>query len=430
MPDELADAVANFQYFLEAEQFMQGRGQFLPWEFLLHMINHKTPRDEREWSLANYLTRRVMFGKIYSDVPYDDEMLRTQSQVCRLADKAYILPNILQFGGVCAMQADFAARVGKSIGVPAEYVRGESIYGDLHAWVLWVELTSVTKGSIGFRIESHGRYRGDKYYVGTLTDPQTGQQMTDRQLELRLHTVGVNTAAKRHADLVMRSYPALREELQLDIAGQLAFLEQVIKLCPWNVSAWTWLASISKSEELDAKQQKQMLAVLSGLFDSFAVFPDFTWTLFDDLIAFEKVPQKRNQLYARLLTLYVSAQRPDLACEARLKLTDHLVNDEKSLDAINGLAATIMAFPDEGRYVPRMLDRLEQLCVGVKGADEELLKFYASFLPVIPQKRGNDPSKYCMEMFERGIAKFKEFGQPQLAAIYEAQLAKIRAGSG
>src|SRR5258706_8952988 len=49
------------------------------------------------------------------------------------------LPNLLAFGGVCAMQADFAARVGKSMGVAAEYVGGQAADGEGHAWVMWVE---------------------------------------------------------------------------------------------------------------------------------------------------------------------------------------------------------------------------------------------------------------------------------------------------
>ena len=54
----------------------------------------------------------------------------------------------------------------------------------MHAWVMWVELIGVTSKGIEFSLESHGRYRFDKYYVGTLYDPQTGQTITDRTLEL------------------------------------------------------------------------------------------------------------------------------------------------------------------------------------------------------------------------------------------------------
>ncbi len=74
------------------------------------------------------------------------------------------------------MQADFAARVAKSLLVPAEYVGGEANSGGLHAWVMWVEVKSVNKDAVAFTLESHGRYFGDNYYVGTLLDPKTGQE--------------------------------------------------------------------------------------------------------------------------------------------------------------------------------------------------------------------------------------------------------------
>jgi phage FluMu protein Com len=430
MPEGELDAAGNFQFLLDTEKFMQGRGQFLPWEFLVLIVDHRTSLTERQWALGNYLPQRAMFGKCYADVPYDFEMLRTGSQQCKLGGQVYSLPNIRQLGGVCAMQADYAARVGKSMGVPAAYVRGESNSGELHAWVMWVELLRVTPGSIGFSLESHGRYRGDQYYVGRLRDPQTGQEITDRELELRLHTVGIGAAAKRQADLIMQSYLMLSLKKQMDIGERLRFLDQAISLSPGNEDAWMTMAKMSGEEEVKAKHGKQMMTALDKLFRTFGNFPDFTWKIFDDLIAFQGDHKQRTKLYERLVVLYEQAARPDLACEARLKLSDYHVTEGRPLDAVQGLAFTIKKFPDEGRYVPRMLDKLEQICQGLEGADKELLAFYASFLPMIPQMRGNDPSKYCMAMFERGIDRFKQYNQPQLAQAYEAQLAKIRAGQG
>jgi len=234
MPTDLAGAVENFKYLVDTERVMEGRIQYLPWEFLTHVVNHKTPVNERQWALQNYLSHRSMFGACYSDVPYDYQMLKTKSENCKLAGSDYSLPNIRQLGGVCAMQADFAGRVGKSLGVPAEYVTGESNSGDLHAWVMWVELKRVTPASIAFSLESHGRYNLDQYYVGHLKDPQTGRPMTDRDLELALQNIGSNPKGRRHAALLMRAYPQLREQAQMDVNAQLLFLRDVIRLSPGN----------------------------------------------------------------------------------------------------------------------------------------------------------------------------------------------------
>lgn len=428
MPDGLAEAVDNFEYIVKAESFMQGRGQYLPWEFMTLLVDHRTPVAEREWALANYVSRRAGFGQCYKEVPYDHEMLDTKSEVCKLAGKPYSLPMIKQFGGVCAMQADFAARVGKSIGVPAAYVRGKSAYGDNHAWVMWVELQNITPSSISFTLESFGRYFGDKYYVGTLSDPQTGQEITDRDLELRLYQVGVSAIAKRHAALLMEVYPEIAEVSTFKIADRLAYLGAVLTVGPGNEAAWSEVAHLSGSEEVGKTHKKQMARTLDNLFRTFANYPDFTWKVFDDLIAYEKGLPAKTLLYERLVVLYESAGRPDLACEARMKLAEYQVEMGKMVDAVNGLAFTVRKFPDEGRYVPQLIDKMELICASAPDAAQLMLPFYTSILPLIPKTRGTRPSQFCIEMHERAIARFQEYGQLQGAQLLQGQLASIRAG--
>jgi hypothetical protein len=427
LPPDTAGALENFKYFAESENVMQGRAQYVPWEFLVHLVNHKTPVPERVWAVENYLPSRVMFGKCYKDVPYDKEMLRTESKTCKLDGQPYALPKLRSLGGVCAMQADFAARVGKSLGVPAEYVWGESASGGLHAWVMWVELKQVTKTSIGFTLESYGRYFDDNYYVGQLNEPQTGQRITDRQLELRLQTVGLNAPAKRQADLIMKAYDLIRDEAGLDLTDQILFLSSVIELSPGNEAAWITLSKLSRDNPMKGPNYKLMQKALAMLFKTFEKAPDFTWVVFDDLITFLDKGKERPKLILQLVNLYEAAGRPDLACEARLKLTDYLVEEKRTSEAVEGLAFTIKKFPDEGRYVPLLLDKLEQVCDGVKGADEQLIRFYQQFLPLVPQRRGDSPSEYCMKMYERGIERFQKAGQTQLAQALTAQLDQLRA---
>jgi Bacterial Ig domain len=427
MPSGLLNGIENFQYYVDAAGAMQGRAQYLPWEFLVYLVNHRTPRPEREWAVANYVAKRTMYGKCYHDVPYDNEMLRTSSKTCKLDGKEYTLSNIQQFGGVCAMQADFASRVGKSIGVPAEYVGGEAAGGELHAWVMWVELKQVTRTAITFTLESHGRYQGDKYYVGTLRDPQSGRGTTDRELELRLQAVGLNPVAFRHARLVMQVYPQLRDKLKLTPSQEIIFLNDVIELCPGNEAAWEQVAKLALEGKITSDSYRLMTVMFDKLFRTFASFPDFTWKVFDDLVQYQKNEKQRDKYYERLVQMYEAADRPDLACEARMKLSDYLLEEGKSKEVIAGLAFTIKKFPDEGRYVPRLLDKLEQVCSGIKGADQQVLQFYQEFIPLIPQKRGSASSPYCMRMLERAIAKFNAAGLPQQAQGFAAELAKLKA---
>ena len=427
MPTRLLGAVENFEYFVDAAGIMQGRAQFLPWEFQVFLVNHKTPRAEREWAASNYVVKRPLYGKCYSDVPYDHEMLRTESRDCQLDGKEYTLANIRQFGGVCAMQADFAARVGKSIGVPAEYVGGEAAGGELHAWVMWVEIKQVSRTGISFTLESHGRYREDKYYVGKLRDPQTGRPMTDRELELRLQGVGLSPTAFRQARLVMRAYPQLRDKLEWTPVQEIAFLNEVIELCPGSELAWQQVAQLARDGRIGGDSNRQMNAMFEKLFRTFASFPDFTWKVFDDLVQFQKNSRQRDKYYERLVQMYEAAGRPDLACEARLKLCNYLLEAGHTKEVIDGLAFTIKRFPEEGRYVPKLLDKLESVCQDVKGANQQLLRFYQEFIPLIPQKRGNEPSPYCMRMLERAIDKFNAAGQLPQAQVFASQLAALKA---
>ena len=145
--------IENFKYVLDADRAMQGRGKFLPWEFLVHVVNHRTPLAERGWAVGHYGDRRAMIGECYRDVPYDTGMLDTQGEKTRLEGKDYTLENLRKHGGVCSMQADFASRVAKSLGVPAAAVTGEARGGDHHAWVMWVELLGATRSSIQFDLE-------------------------------------------------------------------------------------------------------------------------------------------------------------------------------------------------------------------------------------------------------------------------------------
>jgi hypothetical protein len=432
MPPSGLNALENFDCLVATEPVMQGRIQYVPWEFLVHVVNHRTPQAERVWAMQNYLAQRQMFGKCYSSVPYDQLMLKTDDQQARLNNKEYNLPNLLAFGGVCAMQADFAARVGKSIGVASEYVRGQAADGEGHAWVMWVELKQATPTGLVFSLESHGRYREDRYYVGHLEDPHTGKQITDRDLELRLHMAGMDTLAKRQASLAMQSFPTICEQERLDVASQLDLLSQIITFAPGCEDAWYSVARLARDCTGQKQYAKQFGALFDRLFLTFARFPDFTWKVFNDLAVYQADIKLRNALYEKLVWAYENAGRPDLACEARLKMADLLVDQKRPIDAIEGLAFTIRKFPGEGRYLPKMLDRIESLSQDFEGADQRLVQFYAGLLPLIPKYRGDDPSPFAIQMFRRAANVFMRCNQPQLgqAALLELQKLQAKTPSG
>ena len=71
LPEGQMGPFENFEYYMTAEPYMGGRIRYLPWEFLVHVVNHRTTLPERKWALLTYLPKRTMIGTCYGDVPYD-----------------------------------------------------------------------------------------------------------------------------------------------------------------------------------------------------------------------------------------------------------------------------------------------------------------------------------------------------------------------
>lgn len=417
-------AIDNFKYVVERQAQLKGPQQQLPWEFLVHTINHRTPIDERDWAIANYLKRRPGIGTIYKEVEYDKEMLRTQSKVCKLNDKPYTLESIRQHGGVCAMQADFAARVAKSLLVPAEFVGGEANSGGLHAWVMWVEVRSVQRDAVTFSLESFGRYFGDNYYVGTLKDPQSGKDITDRELERRLTAVGNAPHCSRQADLLMRAYPIIRDKKELTTKQQLAYLNKVLTLYPMCDAAWLELAALHRDGKLTDSVEATRL--VDRALVTFARFPDFSLKLVDDLLTPQKDKVYRTRTFEKMVSAYENLGRPDLGCEARMKLVEYQEDAKDFKKAFDGLAFTVRKFPEEGRYVPRMVTRMQEVAKDIKGGDTLMARFYLEILPRVPARRGDEVSTYCVKLHEQAIAYLKENNKPKEAAAVEQSLGRVK----
>jgi hypothetical protein len=324
------------------------------------------------------------------------------------------------------MQADFAARVGKSVLVPAEYVGGEGNSGGLHAWVMWVEVRGVNKDAVSFTLESFGRYNIDQYYVGTLLDPQTGKKGTDRELERRLTAIGNAPHSSRHADLLMRAYPIVRDAKNYTTKQQLAYLNKVLLVYPMCGEAWEELAALHKDGKLTNAQEATRL--VDRAVNVFAKFPDFSWKIVDDLLTPQKDKQYRTRTFEKLVNSYELLGRPDLACEARLKLVEYQTEAKDHKKAFNGLAYTVRKFPAEGRYVPKMVAKMQDVAKDIKGGEVLMAKFWLEILPRVPARRGNEVSEYCVKLHQQALTSLKEMNKPREAAVVEQSLAKVKAG--
>ncbi len=425
---------ANYEFLLSHESELKGVVQNLPWEFLVHMVNNRTPEAEREWAIKTYIKNRAGIGATYKEIVYDYEMLRTEQangfgkSICRITGQDYTLAGIRKYGGVCAHQADYAARVAKSIAVPAEYVWGGGNSGTNHAWVMWVELKSVTKEKIDFSLMSEGRYFGDQYYIGKLNDPKSGKPITDRDMERRLVTIGAAPFNARHADLLMRMYPHFKEKKALTPKQQLAFVRNMFEIFPHCERAWNELAIIAKDGETISPIDAVTLA--NRVFTSFSNFPDYSWSLFDPLLTSQKDKAQRSAVYEKAVLKYELLGRPDLACECRIKWAEYLEEAKDYKRAADGLAQTISKFPSEGRYVPKVLDKLAEICAKYKDGTKKLAKFYLEFLQLIPKTRGDEVTVYAVKVHEQAHKFFETNSMPKETALVAAELAKLRRMKG
>ena len=414
----------EFQYHVSHARALQGkepvsRLEVLPWEFLAYVVDHRTPVVERDWAVKEYLAKRPMIGKIYHEIEYDNLMLKTNSEECKLNGHDYTLPDIRKYGGVCAMQADFAARVGKSIQVPAAYVRGEGQGLERHAWVMWVEVKSASRTSVNFQLESHGRYRGDNYYTGELRDPHLGDEILDRDMERRLSAAAQDRTGKRQADLVMGFYPEVAKAAELDAKRKVQYLLGVLKLSIYNEPAWLEMARMCRDGEVTADAKPLVLEQTQLLLSAFAKYPDFSWKVAGDLVSLQKDAAVRNRFIGNLATVYENARRPDLSCEARLKWADLMGANKQWSAAATGLGNTIKKFPNEGRYVPRMLDKLKAVCKEYPGGREYLGKAYLELIKSVDPKRGNEVTEYFARLSGEALAHFQAEKKTKEAAEVE-----------
>jgi hypothetical protein len=294
---------------------------------------------------------------------------------------------------------------------------------------MFVQIQSASKEQIRFSLVSDGRIQGflkDQFFVGHVIDPQTGRQMLDRDMEHRLGVVGRDPVGKRQAHLVMRAYPWLSERLQLDAKGRIAYLDRCLKLLPTCEDAWHEFARLCKEGQLDATQKVIGRSRLDSLTSTFANHPDFIARLVDDLLTVQPNKNEKVRIYESVYALFERKKRPDLACAARLKITELLCEQEQWQAAGKGLIATIRKFPNEGRYVPQMTEKLQEVVPHYKEGQAALAQLYVELVPTMIVYYGKEGSDYCDKLYEQANAFLEESKLDKYAVRLKAQTENAR----
>lgn len=435
MPEGALDARGNFEYVAKGGANLPGLAKGLPWEFLVFLVDHKTPLKERKWAQKYFLSRRGTVSSWYQEVPYDHGMLETERLRVgpgpKLRGREYTLENIKRYGGVCAQQADFVARVGKSLGQPTVYVGGESSYRGRHAWVMWVQVSKSAKDKVRFTLVSDGRTRGyerDAFYTGTLKDPQTGRDLLDRDMERRLSVIGLDPQARRQASLAMRAYGPVCDELKFAAKERLAYLDRVWQLCPQAEEAWLELARLGKAGELNGPLRAAAAARLATLTRTFTRYPDFIARLSDDLLTPEPKAERLKH-YERMVAMFEKAGRPDLCCDVRLKIAGYWKEQKRYKEAAQALTQAVRKFPTEGRYIPVLLVEYEAICEDYAEGVKPLAALYLELGPALAKHYKGEENPFLDKVVDQAEKFYERYGLKKQASTFKKRVEQAKASS-
>ena len=406
-------ALENFAYFIENEKYMQGRLK-APWEALTYIVYQRTPLDERKWVLENYGEDQSKLKKAYHKIPYDNAMWSTRFKDCKLRGQEYTLQNILSIGGVCVQRSDFCSRAAMNLAIPGSRVHGVNDDTRNHEWFTWAEIEEITDNSINAKIKEEGRFKNDHYFVGRMSGPQFGKRMFHYEFALDFETLS-NVTARRQTNLALRVYPWIVEKAELDGNAQIQLMESIIDAQPLNRGSWIRLGSVLKQFQGQEEYSSKVRTLVGRLKNTFENYPDVTWRVGTGMILHFGDTKVQAKMYEDLATTFEAAKRRDLVCEARLIRAQLLLDQERPNDAIETLAYCATSYPDEGRYLSRILDKIDAISAATPAAAPLLVKLYQELLPLYFKAQGGKPVKHTQRLYDRAVKVFTDNGEIKLA---------------
>lgn len=432
------DAVAIFDYFKKYEARMAFGVQNVPAELLIYVVDTTATPAEMTWALGRY-PRDPAVGRRFFDIKYDYEHLRTGKQK-KVSQGDYTLPNILQFGGVCADQAYYACSVGKSIGVPTAYAAGRS--GEVgHAWVGFLQAEG-RKGWWNFDMGRYPEYRG---VMGVVLDPQTRKGVLDSVVSLTAELIGTAPTDRQNAgaltDAAMHllnrqaeegedagaaekpagSGPLRAEARQADAAAALELIELALRENPGHTDAWLVVGTLAENGRLTLAQKETWAGLILKLCGQ--RYPDFALAVLAPMVETVDDPDQQNKLWNSAFKMF--ERRVDLAASIRMAQARMWEEAGNKNNAGQCYLDVITRYANAGPFVITALEGAERLLKEDNRGDKVLVLYEQTFAKIQKPQDMAGPYMRQSNWYRVGMmyaGKLAEAGKTDQAAAVRKQV--------
>ncbi len=437
-----ADPVALFEYYVRHESRMALGLRNVPPQLLMYVVDTTATVEELTWALGRYQDDREV-GRRYFEVRYDFNHLRRGTPK-RVTVEGFNLPNILEYGGVCADQAYFAVNVGKAMGIPTAYTVGRG--ADLgHAWVGYFQVRG-RQARWNFDV---GRYREFQDIRGVVRHPQYREWIPDAFVSLQAEMLGTSREARQGsialADAAARILQWQRQGLEpppapqrirradllsrprsAEVGSALSLLEAAVNQNPANKRAWLIVRHLAEEGELSTAQLQRW----AGTLERFCGrdYPDFAANILIPMVRSIPDVARQNAMWERVYNFF--RQRPDIAAEIRFAQARMWEEADQPWRAGRAYEDILANFPNSGPFVLEALERSEQTLRRLE-QPQRIPTLYGQTWQRI---RRPTPTAYTnvsnwYRVGERYAEVLEEFGNRRQAQEIRSRLAEVWRGS-
>ncbi len=343
---------------------------------LLFVVHVPVPASELEWVRNNVGGSLADWGEKYSGIPYDHA--RLESSRYQWDSGPYSLAGIRGEGGICVDQAYYAVMTARAYGIPAIYFHGSGNSGN-HAWFAFMKAPGEWELDVG-------RYKNSEYTTGYAINPQTGESMTDHD---------VNYACERslHSDDLVRAseYVSIAEVL---LASDPRIAARCAKNARQRVKRYLRPWEIERQVLIDEKNCNDLLQFFAEQKDAFRKYPDILTESAKEIevVLREEGRTKEADKLMRDLAGTVDDDRDDLANMFEFGRIEKIIESGDMKKARKKMEQLLDDQKDGGNKVFWLIRKYAEFVVET-GQSHEASKFLPDYVEEL-RSRYNFPTTY------------------------------------